>query len=308
VSSNPHVFVVGSPRSGTTLLERVLDAHRELAVVHETRWIPDFFRKRVGIDAAGRVTPALAPALAAHRRFHAFGVSERELESLARSRNGDPVPYDVFVTRLFDRYGSERGKRLVGDKTPRYGRWIGELHELFPRARFIHLIRDGRDVYLSARDWITPRMKRRYPTWRTHPAVTAALWWKRNVALAREGSLRLGGRLVREARYEALVANPRRMCADLCDFLELAHDDAMARFHERNGRRPITAGLRDWKTQLARDELERFEAAAGDLLEELGYPRACSRPGRAAAQEAALVRDLFDERILERGAPLPRGW
>ena len=308
MSANPYVFVVGSPRSGTTLLERVLDAHSELAFVHETRWIVDFFRKRVGVDDAGRVTPELAPALRAHRRFGAFGLAERELEALARSANGERVPYDVFVARLFDRYGCERGKRLVGDKTPRYARWIGELHELFPRARFVHLVRDGRDVYLSAREWITPRMQARYPTWRDHPAVTAALWWKRNVALARERGLPLGAKLFRETRYEALVSEPRRVCAELCEFLGIVYDDRMLAFHERDGRRPITTGLRDWRAQLAAHETERFEAAAGDLLEELGYPRAHVRPGRAASEETARVRELFADRIAERGLTLPRGW
>jgi len=183
-SPNPYVFIVGCPRSGTTLTERLLDAHPQIAVTHETGWIPDCFVLRQGVSEAALVEPELVTTLLAHKRFGYLGVSREELARLVLT--DPPLPYATFVSRLFDIYGRAHGKRLVGDRTPRYARWIAVLHHLWPRARFIHVIRDGRDVYLSTRSWISEAMLGRYPTWREHPALSAGLWWTRNVRRARE--------------------------------------------------------------------------------------------------------------------------
>jgi hypothetical protein len=115
---------------------------------------------------------------------------------------------------------------------------------------------------------------------------TSALWWESNVRLGRESGKSLGPELYYEVRYESLVAHPQEECEALSAFLGLPYDDAMLRFDEtqpkRKARRPITPGLRDWRTQMSRDDVERFEAMAGDLLDELGCPRAFPRlrPGR----------------------------
>jgi hypothetical protein len=134
-----------------------------------------------------------------------------------------------------------------------------------------------------------------FATWKDDPASTAALWWELNVRRGREAGASLGPELYHEMRYESLVAHPERDCAALCAFLGLPYDECMLRFHEArantdegltagHGWRPITPGARDWRTQMAPADVERFEAAAGDLLEELGYARAFpeSRPEAVA--------------------------
>ncbi len=61
--------------------------------------------------------------------------------------------YERFVTRIFGLYAARRGKPLAGDKTPGYGRRMMQIHELWPGARFVHIIRDPRDVCVSMLDW-----------------------------------------------------------------------------------------------------------------------------------------------------------
>jgi hypothetical protein len=170
---------------------------------------------------------------------------------------------------------------------------------------FVHLIRDGRDVCLSALSWPSAeRSLGRYPTWREDPISTAAFWWKRKVRAGREGGQPLAPRLYREVRYEALVSDPARECAALCRFIGVPFDEAMVRFPRRatsgdadfdraHPWLPITAGLRDWRTQMPAEAVERFEALAGDLLGELGYPRAFPEPGRKARRQAARVLELL---------------
>jgi hypothetical protein len=280
---NPYLFIVGCPRSGTTLLRRMVDAHPRIAITRETHWIPEVSADGRGIDLAGRVTPELPAVLAAHPKFATLGIDRTELVRLARGR----PTYPTFVEALFDRYGAARGKLIVGDKTPGYVREIGLLHEFFPKARFVHLVRDGRDVCLSALEWErkAEQFRRRFPTWDEAPVATAARWWRSHVTAGRASGRTLTGELYVELRYEALVADPEAECGRLCDFLRVAFDPAMLRFHEGRTRfepglsakrawLPPTPGLRDWRTQMTSDQVEQFEAAAGDALDAFGYPRA----------------------------------
>ena len=131
---NPFVFIVGCPRSGTTLLERLLDCHPQVAVTPETHWIPRWYEKNgaKGITPEGMVSGKLINRLLAYPRFLELGINRKELKALSRPRR--TVPYTRFVSALFDLYGQKRGKQLVGDKTPGYARNLNTLHALWPAA------------------------------------------------------------------------------------------------------------------------------------------------------------------------------
>jgi hypothetical protein len=314
---NPYVFFVGSPRSGTTLLQRLTDAHPELAVIHETLWIARHYERRKALTPEGFVTPKLVDKLLREPRFVRLGIDRAELESLL---DGGGRSYSDFVSGIFDLYGRSRGKRLVGDKSPGYVRALPTLHGLWPQARFVHLIRDGRDVALSALSWRkADKVFREFSGYADDPWTTAALWWERSVRLGREAASTLPPSLYDEVRYEALVADPEAECRRLCAFLGLRYDGAMLRFHEGrttsdaalpSKRRwlPPTRGLRDWRTEMPADAVERFEAAAGALLDELGYERAAVRPGPAVLERAAAARRRFADDVRARGRPLPEAW
>jgi hypothetical protein len=315
---NPYVFIVGSPRSGTTLLARMLDAHRQIAVLHELQWLARYFEKRKGLTADGLVTPKLIQKLLENPRFVRLQIDRDVLEGLIS--NGG-MTYSRFVSALFDLYGSSKHKSMVGEKNPAYARSVETLHSLWPSARFVHVIRDGRDVCLSILNWDKAhRAAGRFArAWRRDPVATSALFWEWNVRLARDAGAALGPGLYRELRYEALVADPAAEAAELCAFLDLPSDSVMLRYDEgrsqpnpvlegRHVWRPVTPGMRDWRTQMSRDQLERFEAEAGELLDELGYPRGTREPSGQALDEAAAVRELFATEVLARNGRLPEGW
>lgn len=312
---NPYVFFVGCPRSGTTLLGRIADAHPELAVVHETRWIADWVENPDGLTPEGQITHGLFERLREHPRFATLQIDPDALERLFRK--SEPVGYADFVTSLFDLYGELQHKRLVGDKTPRYVRHLPTLSELWPHARFVHLIRDGRDVCLSVRDW--GKGAAGYSTFAYDPVMTTAVWWEWYVQLGREGGNRLETARYHELRYESLVADPERECIRLCEFLDLPYDTAMLRFHQGRMRddprldakkawRPVTSGLRSWKAQMPCEDVVRFAAAAGGLLEELGYERGTPFVPRKELDRAARIREGFAREVLARERPLPRAW
>jgi hypothetical protein len=311
---NPYAFFVGCPRSGTTLLGRIGNAHPLLAIVHETRWIPRCFESREGLTEDGLVTPRLAGRLCDERVLGPLAIDADEMERLVHAHDG--APFATFVTSLFDRYGERERKRLVGDKSPGYVRYLPMLHALWPEARFVHIIRDGRDVCLSVLDW--RKAATRFSTFERDPFTTTGVWWEWYVELGREAGRRLGPRIYHELRYESLVAEPEREVAELCAFLGIPSDDAMLRFHVgktrvKPGRSaksswlPVTQGLRDWRTQLDADAVLRFEAAAGHVLEELGYPRSGSITS-SEIERAARLRERFAQEARARGRPLPHAW
>jgi hypothetical protein len=309
--TNPHFFLVGSHRSGTTLLRRILEAHSQIAVAPETHWVPQFYKQRTGLAPDGAVTEGLLTQLVEHPKFHHLGVSPKELRRLLPP--GERPAYADFVGRIFDRCGAARGKPLVGDKTPNYVRQVHVLHGLWPRARFVHLIRDGRDVCLSVVAWKrkAARMAELFPTWEEDRVTTAALCWERDVRRGREKGLPLGPVLYEEVRYEALVTRPADEARRLCSFLAVPYEEGMLEFHRGHVRTepglsakeawlPITPGLRDWRTQMPPEDVEHFEAAAGELLNELGYPRGRPSASAAARDRAARLRERFVRALEER--------
>ena len=314
---NPYVFIVGCPRSGTTLLRRIIDAHRQIAITRETHWIAKRFERQQGVTPDGLVTPELLSWLLSEEKFTRMGIGQDELEGLVVG--GEPVSYSTFVTSVFDLYGKAQGKRLVGDKVPGYVRRIPTLHALWPEAKFVHIIRDGRDVSLSAISWSRAyTLARRYTTWTEDPITTAALWWEWHVRLGREDGGSLPPKLYHEVRYEELVSSPAKECETLCDFLGIPYDEGILKFYEHMPHtcfyfkqkkwRPIVTALRDWTTQMPSGDLERFEAAAGDLIEELGYPRAVPDPPGDMIENTSRIRASFGQDVLAHGWRLPKGW
>jgi hypothetical protein len=101
----------------------------------------------------------------------------------------------------------------------------------------------------------------------------------------------------------------------LCAFLDAPYDDAMLRFHEGRTRaesgldakdawQRVTPGLRDWQAQMPAEDVERFEAVAGELLAQLNYPRGCVHPSSGAVRQAARMRNLYrsDSKVLRPGS------
>jgi hypothetical protein len=313
---NPALFIVGCPRSGTTLLQRLVDAHPDIAVIPELEWIPRAGDGYVEPAPEDPVPAELLRRLAARGRFGKYTplpFAPGELEPFASGERS--VGWRELMTRFYDGWAVARGKPLVANKTVDHVPRIAFLHRMWPSARFVHLIRDGRDVVLSALAWRrAEKLAARFSTWREHPVATAALWWEWQVRLGREAGAALAPRSYGELRYEALAADPETAARRVCELAGVPYADRMLRFWEgrapaTDGRAtakhrwlPPTPGLRDWRTEMAPDDVARFEAVAGDLLDELGYARGAPPARGDARAEAARLRARFE------GRPLPARW
>jgi hypothetical protein len=144
--------------------------------------------------------------------------------------------------------------------------------------------------------------------------MTAALFWEWNVRCGREAGSKLGPELYLELRYEALIDGTEEECARLCSFLGIPYDNAMLLFHQgrtlnepgldaKKAWRPVTAGLRNWRQEMAAGDVARFEAAAGHLLNELGYGGEAAPPSEDQLVRAAHLRKAFDSDARNRRRP-----
>jgi hypothetical protein len=289
---NPYLFIVGCPRSGTTLLQRVVDAHPKVAILPEANWIYHVLMDPSVVIENGAVAPGLVPTLLEHPKFRPLGITHEHLTRLIGEHSR--ISYSSFVSRIFDLYGEMQGKELVGNKTPGLARRLDVIHAMWPEARIVHLIRDGRDVYLSMKNRLlhTP-----LGGWSDDPVSSAALWWELNVQKGRNARRSFAPELYYEVRFESLVNNPGEVCTELCTFLGVPYSEAMVRLYEKRKRKrasqPITPALRDWRSQMQSKDIEIFEAAAGKTLEDLGYTRAFPHPAAELVERSTRSRNLL---------------
>ncbi|MBI4259824.1 MAG: sulfotransferase [Actinobacteria bacterium] len=296
--AGPPVFVVGCGRSGTTMFRLMLDSHPEVAVPGESHFVPGLWRRRRRYVRDGRLDPrALAAALVATPHFGNWGIPAGAVWRRVDALEGAGFP--EVVEAAFMAYADRHGKVRWGDKTPIYVLSIPLLARLFPGARFVHLIRDGRDVALSYLS----------VPWGPESIWDAAAKWRRDVGAGIRDGRPLGAERYLEVGYDDLVADPEGVLARVCAFAGLEYSPRMLEYH-RDGEeriqsppsgvpfharaaRPPTRGARDWRTEMAEADVMAFEAAAGDLLEELGFERRHERlPAGIRAQAAARLAGI----------------
>jgi hypothetical protein len=304
----PVPFIVGVGRSGTTLLRLMLDAHPDLAIPPETHFVPDLiemFEQDEELDPESVVA-----VITSGRHWGDFGLEEGPL--LERLRAAEPLDPAGAIRAFFELYAQREGKPRWGDKTPIYIKHMREIEGVIPEARFIHLIRDGRDVALFR----AGRALRH-----AAPLPKVARRWKRRIVKAREQGETLDGYL--EVRYEDLIRDTEPTLRRVCELIELPWDERMLTYHERAGERlkefgdlpsvggkperpgeerlaahaktrepPDPSHLARWRTEMSPGDRRAFERAAGDLLAELGYE----------VQRGAAVR----RRLSRLAAPLAR--
>ena len=298
-------FIVGCSRSGTTLLRLILCGHSRLHIPPETWFIADLVA-RFPLDAA--LTPAQAEAAAdamvGHYRWPDLEIPAAEFRAQARAL---AVPRLVDLIDLpFREHLRRAGKPRFGDKTPPYIAIVPDLLALYPGARFVNLVRDGRDVAISFVD----------AHFHGRP-YHADFEWTEALRLAERWRASLpAGRLL-DVRYEDLVRAPEPTVRRICDFLGEAFEPAMFSYRDRLALvpererwiqgslgRPISAdAVAAWRGRLTALECFCIEASLRRDLLSAGYRlRFGGRGWRPLlAATAWLLRRTAP--LLDRGVP-----
>src|SRR2546429_7514614 len=287
----PPVIILGVGRSGTTLLRVMLDRSSEIAIPYEV-----FF----GTPLAHRHSrgPSLDDFVDDLGRFYQlyeWGIAPEDV----RPRLREGMTTGEAIAAVFEVYAEHEGKPRWGDKTPLYMQHLPLLERLFPDALWVHLVRDGRDAALSflelpegfsGKTWALPRT-----------AAQFAARWRTEILAARRLGKHVGSRYL-ELSYEDLVTEPERELRRVCEHAYLSWEpgmldhtrvsDAAQMPEHKNLAQPPTPGLRDWRSQMSREDALAFEEVAGDVLRGAGYE--LLEPGGAyPTRQGRLARARF---------------
>ena len=290
------VFIVGMPRSGTTLLSSILSSHPAIAISPEThflnKWMPRF--RRFDLEKATDFDRFWS-AFVESRRFGFLGVEPGDVLHRMRSPS-----FDGVFRALIEAYAAKLGKPIGGEKTPAHHKYVGTLLEWYPAARIVVALRDPRAVVSSLRGT---------PWGRQFGVDLHALEWDRSVdALLR---WRDDDR-VRTVRYEELVSDPEGRSRELCRFLGVDFDarmleerspeddfirkrDGWARDHFTSTFRPIgVESIRKWERRLSRAEIRVIEQLTHGSMQKVGY--APVTDGLSMLERAELAASRFVRR------------
>ncbi len=314
--SKAPVFVLGSPRSGTTLLYHMLLSAGNFAVYRAESQVFNLLEPRFGDLGVDRNKRALLRAWEHSSLFRKTGLDAVEIENevMANCRNaGD------FLRIVMEAMARKQGVERWADCTPDHLLAMPRIKQTIPNALVIHIIRDGRDVALSLekQHWIRP-----LPWDQGKGLLTAALYWEWVVNQGRENGRRLGADYC-EVHYEALVENPQRTLSGLGEFIGQELDYThIARVGIGSVSRPnssfedptVSGGFHPvarWKASLSPQQLKDVEALIGNTLLALGYDLGAVQAGRepqiGPRRMRTLYRSYFNAKLaLKTRTPLGR--
>ena len=282
-------FIVGNDRSGTTMLRLILDRGADAAIPPESMFLTDF----ADALAAGEPRDAAGAAELMRRVGEHPKVRLWELGSQPPAVPDGLRGEDAFrfiAAAPFEAYAARHGKPRWGDKTPHYVHHVDKLLRLWPEARFVVLVRDGRDVALSLR---------RMP-FGPNNAWAAAQWWARGIrAGARAAEEHPGAVLT--IRYEDLAERPAEQVRRVCEFLGLGYSEDMLALEHVDPARIVpdqaawfptlfdginTSAVGRWRREMGARDRRIFAALAGAELALHGYEvEPAAGPALSARQE-----------------------
>lgn len=257
------VFVVGSRRSGTTLVSRIIDSHTAFAIYHESFLLP-IFKREIRWYGDLRVPTNLRRLIDDIREVLSTQIQNVPSREQMLAASNDPSLTGVFGG-LLKLYAQQHGKRRGGDKTPEHHRFLTELPSAFPDSSFVFTMRDPRDTVMSIRRVFNTSIE------------GAAYCWQQAFE-----SYRAHAESVHLLRYEMLVQNPVAEVRALCAFLGEDFEPQMLEFHRRTGDKfnrlggeklssaIDTSSLGGFRSMRA-SELRVIEAVCGEGMEALAY-------------------------------------
>jgi hypothetical protein len=299
------IFVVGCPRSGTTMLQLMLHAHPRIAVPPENRHVLPAWERRA--DFGDMHSPEnrrrLGEFITSTRSFRYMKLDKRAvLDAVVAA----PPTLGSVLEAVMREFAAAHGKARWCDKRPAYLHYTDVIRRLFPDAQFIHLIRDGRSCTASLK---------RVPWWRGGTRGATVQW-----ASVIDHGLLLRRRMPLdswyELQYEKLVADPKTELQRLCVYLGEEFEPAMLApqevkkeiipkrqvWHANTAGRPSEQRVDQWQNELERSELQLFEWVARSQLRAYGYPVG-GELGRPRASELAAyyrLRTLREARHVTR--------
>lgn len=269
------IFLVGSPRSGTTLLQQVLNAHSQIAIAPETNFMKKFWRKR-----------RLYKNLSNDQNYHklisdivkkpVFAEMELDADNFRQAALSITRDYSSLFNLLLEQFAELKKTSIVGEKTPDHLQYIKTIYKFFPSALFIHIVRDPRAVVNSCRQ----------VPWSSGNVIDDTRIWHRNMILIDNLPTHIKSSIM-TINYEKLVLESELILKKVCNFIGVEFEVQMLNFHTRNNnlvnvdREPWKVNIREsfnpklitkWQSELSPSMIFDIEAVAWFQMIRLRYP------------------------------------
>ncbi len=240
--TNPF-FLVGSERSGTTLLRLMLDHHPQI------EWCEEF---EYTVDKMG--DQGEFPNLKEYTDF----LSSDFIFQLSGFEIDPNLSYPQLIRSFLDQRQKKRGKKIIGATVHRN---FDRLLYILPDAKFIHLIRDGRDV---AKSFIRMGWAGNVLTGIRNWQAIEKLWETLEAKLTNDRKITI--------YYEDLICNPEKILNQLCQFMGVEYSAAMLSYpDDTTYSSPNCECIQQWRKNLSPSEIQLIETQVSEQLEKLGY-------------------------------------
>ena len=274
--STPPFFVVGSGRSGTTLLRAMLSAGGDVVIPPESYVLPRVIRRFTTYSFLpwDVLASVVISEFEAHPGFEQWDVGLQPVHQAARALPVEKQTLADLISLVYEAYAAKEHKERWGDKTPINTHFLDKVVQVFPRAQYIHMVRDPRATVAS------------YQAAGLRDFEEAIARWEGAVAKVEQVGRHLSAGQLLEVRYEALVREPAETLAQVCDFLAIDFSDEMLAYwevapglgdaasapHMANTHKSLDASFVDkWRATLTPDQVARIESALQAPMERFGY-------------------------------------
>ncbi len=276
VNNNP-LFIVGTERSGSNLLRAILNSHKNIAIPHPPHIMKEFGPRmnRYGDLTIDKNFYRLIDDVIKLVQLH-FVSWPVKLDSEDIFKKSEAKTLYAVNAVIYDGYREHMKKNRWGCKSTFMIHYVEDILKVHPNSRFIHLVRDGRDVAVSARKSVFNHF---------HPYYVAKLWSKEQ-AIAMMWKEKLPATQFITVPYETLITEPQKCVREICTFLEEDYDDSLLDYFKKSevaelaslsaswkniSRAVLSDNSQKYKKELSPNEIAVFEAVSSRELKAFGY-------------------------------------
>lgn len=310
--NKPPIFIIGNPRSGTTLLRLMLTCHPGIAVAPESGFLIGLYAKYKEFCGDMQQIKEFAKDVVNSQKVELWRITVHGLTEYLIDKNSKT--YSELSSGVYEYYGliHQSKKDRWGDKNNSFLNYIDLISVIFPEAVFIHIIRDGRDIACSYRD-MSQIIPEKYSPSVPNSVLGAALHWRNNLLKIRYNFQQIGWNRVYEIRYEDLVNNPVLTLTEICNFLDEEFSAEMLTFDEQNREKELeptafdawksrtkeklsSSRIERWRTEMSTKDVLLFECATRDILTKYRYPLMHAKVNYRIRVFCALIKSVLSIR------------
>jgi len=285
--NNIPFFILGNPRSGTTLFRLMLNSHPSIVVPPESgfmQWWYNKYGNTTKLDFDNIVfIEKLVKDILSSKKIEEWSLTTNDLIDIIPDNR--PKNYAEFCVLVYKLYGISKGKKdfIIGDKNNYYINHLDVLNKIYPQAKYIHLVRDGRDVASSYLNLNKIDSKSVYKPNLPVDIEDIANEWKNNVDaidsfIKQKSSLKV--------KYESLITKPEETLRIVTDFLQIDYSHEMLNYYNKDNfdepnstidwkkktmKKVDSSNLNKYKKVLSIEQINKFNNIAATTLKRNEY-------------------------------------